>query len=122
MEIEQLVVALDGVPSDSTDPTIDWDHRGDLWSELATRAEEIVSSIVREAFCTAQEWDNRLDCSVKLRNGTIVGEMISLRELSRERLSETADRLRRKLAGEDVQLISEILPPTFIGGPLPNAR
>jgi hypothetical protein len=122
MEMDELVAALVGVPSDSTDPTIDWDHRGDLWTELATKAGELVSSVVPEAWCTAQEWDNRVDCSVKLRNGMIVGEMISLRELSRERLCETADRLRRKLAGEEVQLISEILPPTYIGGPLPKVH
>src|SRR4051812_5994469 len=116
MEIDELSSVLTGVPADSREPSIDWDERGRLWGELAAKAEELLRSIVPDAFCTAQEWDNRLDCAVKLPNARIVGEMISVDELTSERLGQTADRLRRKFAGEPVRLVSEIRSPIYIGG------
>ncbi len=118
MQIEELVAALVSVPSDSSDPAIDWNERSQFWSELAAKADGLITSILPPAFCTAREWDNRIDCAVKQADGMIVGEMISLEELSAERLQETAKRLRRKLGGEHVQLVGEIRPPLYIGGPL----
>jgi len=122
MEIDELALALAGVAPDSRDPEVDWDKRGRLWSELATRAEGLLTSIVPGAFCTAQEWDNRLDYEAKLPDGTFVGEMISLDELTTSRLRETAERLRSRLAGDQVQFVNEIRPPIYIGGPLPKVR
>ena len=113
MTIEELVAQLEGIAPDSSDPTIDWGHRGNLWARLAAEAEDIVSVICARAFCTAQEWDNRLDCSLRLHDGSVIGEMISLSNLTVTRLRETASRLRRRASGEEVNLMNPILPPIF---------
>ena len=121
MLIRELVSQLVGVEPHSTDSTVDWDHRGKLWSQLETRAQEILRKTCPEAWCTAQEWDNRIDCLVRLKNGAIVGEMISLPDVTAARLTETASRLHRP-TGEDIDLIDPILPPAFIGKGSANDR
>ena len=108
MAIDGLAMILAGVGSDSRDPDVDWDERSRLWAELAAKAADRLVAIVPQAFCTAQEWDNRLDCSVRLADGRIVGEMIRVDELTTERLEETAERLGRKHAGETVELVNPL--------------
>ena len=78
------------------------------------RSEDLITKIAPGAFCQQQEWDNRVDCAIKLPSGAVVGEMISLRKLSIKRLEDTADRLRRRLVDEHVLLVDEILPPLLI--------
>ena len=121
MEIEELVLKLIGVDPASDDPSIDWDARGLLWEQLSKKAEEILRKEAVAAFCTAQEWDNRIDCQVKLPNGTIVGEMVELNSLTIERLRETAIRLRYRHAGEPIALVNSILPPLYIGRGRPQS-
>ena len=114
MEIDGIAMILAGVGSDSRDQGVDWDERSRLWAELAANATELLVAIIPEAFCTAQEWDNRLDCVVRLADGATVGEMIRIGELTTEWLEETAERLRRRRAGEPVQLVNPLSPPILI--------
>ena len=120
MEIEELVAALVGVPADSSDPSIDWDHRGHLWSELAKKSEALLKSVAPDAFCTAQEWDNRIDCEVRQPDGSFVAEMIGLKEVNVDRILEAAARLRQRSLGEEVVLVNERAPPIYLGGSLPD--
>jgi hypothetical protein len=120
MEIEQLVAALVGVRPDTCDPAIDWDQRGKLWFTLAKRAEDLIGATLPAAFCTAQEWDNRIDCQLQLADGSVVGEMIGLDGMNIRRLKETAERLRRVNSGEYIELVDPIQSPLYTGGPLPN--
>ncbi len=108
MEIDGIAMILAGVGSDSRDQGVDWDERSRLWAELAANATELLVAIIPEAFCTAQEWDNRLDCEVRLADGATVGEKIRIGELT------TAERLRRRRAGEPVQLVNPLSPPILI--------
>ncbi|HEV2532143.1 hypothetical protein [Phenylobacterium sp.] len=93
---------------------VDWTRIDMLWRQLAAEAERIASSVAPGAFCTAQEWDQRIDCTIKLSDGKIVGEMILLSEVTVQRVEETAERLRRRLAGENVPLMNELWPPIRI--------
>jgi hypothetical protein len=82
--------------------------------EQAEQAEKILRSVAPQAFCTAQEWDGRIDCAVRLADGTFAGEMIVLTELSEARLIATGERLRKKLRGIPVRLVNELRPPVRI--------
>ena len=84
--------------------------------EQAEQAERILASIVPGAFCTAQEWDGRIDCAVRLADGSVAGEMVLLAELSEARIIATGERLQRKLQGMAVQLMNELRPPIRIRG------
>lgn len=121
MEIEELAAALAGVPADSSGPSIDWDHRGSLWTELAEKSEALLKSVAPDAFCTAQEWDNRIDCDIQQPDGSFVAEMIGLEEVNVDRILEAAARLRRRSLGEKAALINERGPPIYLGGP-PDVR
>lgn len=118
MEIEKLVAALAGVPVDSSDPSINWDHRSELWTELAEKSEVLLKSVAPEAMCTAQEWDNRIDCFVRQPDGSVVAEMISLEKIGVDRILEAAGRLRQRSLGEKVDLVNERGLAVYIGGPL----
>jgi hypothetical protein len=81
-------------------------------AEKAARdAERLLSAIIPEAACIPQEWDSRLDCVISLPDGSVVGEMIRLSDLSEERLKATAERLLMRLKGSAVPLVDEIRPP-----------
>ena len=122
MSIRELVSQLVGVAPDSADPAVDWNLRGKLWTRLEREAQETLRKTCPEAWCTAQEWDDRIDCSIRSKNGGIVGEMISLSDVTAARLTETASRLHRSSMGEHVDLIDPILPPVFIGKGSANDR
>jgi hypothetical protein len=122
MEIEELVAALAGVPPDSSDPSIDWGHRGNLWNELAEKSEALLKSVAPDAFCTVQEWDNCIDCVVRQPDGSVVTEMIGLHGLNVDRIVTTAARLRRRSLGEAVELVNERGRSVYLGGPLPDLR
>jgi len=93
---------------------LEWARVDTLWHQAAVEAERIAKSVLPDAFCTAQEWDQRIDCAVKLTDGQIAGEMILLSELTEPRIKETAIRLRRRLAGDDISLVNELRRPILI--------
>lgn len=62
-------------------------------------AERLVSSIAPAAVCTAQGWDNRIDCTIKLADGRVVGEMSACAGVTEQRLRETGNRRRRPRRG-----------------------
>ena len=80
----------------------------------ALEASRILKETLPGAWCVAQEWDNRIDCKVKLRDGRIVGEMVPRRVLTVERLSETAQRLKDFVDNGHGPLVGAILPPKRI--------
>jgi hypothetical protein len=117
-----LVVTLDDLASElrlrsaSHEPQqSDWTRIEELWLGLASEAERIVSSIAATAYCVSQEWDNRLDCMVNLADGSVVGEMVPLSEITGAQLLEVGGRLARKVNGESVRLENELWTPIGIG-------
>lgn len=82
--------------------------------ERAAQAERILSSIAPGAFCTAQEWDSRIDCAIRLADGSIAAEMIALAELSEARIIAAGERLQMKRQGIPVRLENERRPPIRI--------
>lgn len=84
--------------------------------QQAEQAERILASIAPGAFCTAQEWDDRIDCAIKLADGSIAAEMVPLAELSEARIIATGERLQKKMQGIEVQLVNEVPPPIRIRG------
>ena len=82
--------------------------------ERAAQARRILASIVPGAFCTAQEWAGRMDCVIRLEDGSVAGETIPLGELTEARLIATGERLQKKLHGLPVQLVNELRPPIRI--------
>ena len=87
--------------------------------DAAAQAEAILSAIAPGAVCVAQEWDNRVDCVIRLPDGTVVGEMVSAGDLSEARIRATGERLRQRAAGQDVPLVNELRQPIRI---LPRAE
>ncbi|MGE5145621.1 MAG: hypothetical protein ACM3N5_02675 [Candidatus Eiseniibacteriota bacterium] len=80
--------------------------------EVAEQAERLLRSLVPNAHCTAQEWDNRIDCMAWLPSGKeVVGEMISINDVTEERIRETAERLKKRQLGIDVPLVNELWEP-----------
>lgn len=100
----------------------EWDEADRLLEDLVHASNVIVSSICTGAFCTPQEWDQRIDCEIKLPDGSFVGEMISLSKISETRLQETAERLRRLVAGEAVSLVDALRGPTAIIQAKPHGK
>ncbi len=86
---------------------------GKTVKEAAERAALILSSIIPDAHCVAQEWDNRIDCFI-VSDGKVIGEMILLAEITETRIRETADRLRRRREGIAVPLINSMGNPIRI--------
>jgi len=82
--------------------------------EIAERAERILSAVAAGAYCVPQEWDRRIDCVIKLPNGSVVGEMISLDNADEKRIREAGERLRQRWLGVDVELQDELKPPIRI--------
>jgi hypothetical protein len=80
--------------------------------EVATQAEKVLlSSITGEAFCVAQEWAQRVDCWVRLPDGSLIGETIAVGALTESRVRETANRLQKRVEGLPIPLVDEIAPP-----------
>ncbi len=122
MTLLELAHALAEFATDSDQPPREgWDEHTRRWATLVALAEKELQAVAPAAFCTAQEWDNRIDCAITTEEG-VVGEMLALTELSVERLHQAGLRLSRKAAGEVVELVTPLQPPLYIGGPLTNVR
>jgi hypothetical protein len=61
--------------------------------EIAEKAQIILASYVSDAHCVPQEWDNRIDCVVRLPSGDVVGETVPLAEAAPSRIQEAGERL-----------------------------
>jgi hypothetical protein len=85
-----------------------------LDAALETLVGEILVSIVEGAFCTVQEWDNRIDCCLKLDDGTIVGEMVSLSGLNAQVIQAVGARLKLRRSDVSFKLQNELSPPVRI--------
>lgn len=83
-------------------------------TELARRAEAILSAIIPGAVCVAQEWDERIDCIATTPAGTVVGEMIRAADFGDDRIRETAARLAARLRDEAAPLVDELVSPMLI--------
>lgn len=114
MTFEQYAAELSKVGPEETNPDVDWKKITRLWVQIERKAERLVSSIAPGAFCTAQEWDHRIDCVLKLDDGSVVGEMVSLSDVTEQRLREAGDRLRRRAEGENIALENELRPPALL--------
>jgi len=86
---------------------------GKTVEEAAERAAGILSSIIPDAHCVAQEYDNRIDCFI-VSDGKTIGEMILLSEVTERRIRETAERLRQRRAGIAVSLVNPLWDPIRI--------
>ena len=88
---------------------------GDYPEETAW-AERLLNSIVPGAACVGQEWDSsRVDCCLKLPDGTVVGDlMVALSDLTESRIRATGERLRQRAEGIDVPLVNELQAPILI--------
>jgi hypothetical protein len=117
MQIETLAAEILDIAERSA--RVDWDRYDALWNKLTLMVEMLLNTQVAGAFCVAQDWDNRLDCSVQLPDGSIVGERVGLRGMTADRLNETAIRLGRYRAGDPVELVNPIRPPLYIGSGRP---
>lgn len=84
------------------------------FDEIAKRAQVTLSAIVPGVRCVPQEWDGRIDCFIKMPDGSLAGEMILVERLSEEQLSAVADRLKRRASGDATPLINEIRRPARI--------
>ena len=115
MSFAEIVAELTAVPMD--DPNrwaTDGERLAGLWSMLAEQVDSILTQVAANSFCIAQEWDHRVDCLVRLPDGKIAGEMVSLKDLTEERLRQTGERLRRRAAGDDVELVNALWGPIRI--------
>jgi hypothetical protein len=82
--------------------------------EISEQAQKIVNMIASDIWCQAQEWDDRIDCMIKLPDGSLTGEMIGLTEATEARFREAAERLLKRQQGIDVPLHNELRPPILI--------
>jgi len=82
--------------------------------QAAAQAEKLLGTIAPGALCVAQEWDARVDCILKLPDGTVVGEMIAASDLTASRVREAGERLRQRAEGKDVPLVNELRGPVTI--------
>ena len=82
--------------------------------EVAARAEGLLKAITPGAICVAQAWDGRIDCIIRLPDGTVVGEMVPLAEVTDSRIRATGERLSQRVSGRNVRLINELRPPVRI--------
>ena len=82
--------------------------------EISEQAEGILKSVAPTACCQAQEWDSRIDCLIKLRDGSVAAEMIRLSEATEQRIREAGERLEKRRLGIPVILKEELMPPMTI--------
>jgi hypothetical protein len=67
--------------------------------EIAEQAKRILAAVAPDAWCQAQEWDNRIDCGIWLPDGTVVAEMIPLREATEPRIRGAGESLLKRRMG-----------------------
>jgi hypothetical protein len=82
--------------------------------EAAAEAQTLLSRLAHGAVCVAQEWNDRIDCLLKLPDGSVVGEMVPVSELTESRIREAGERLRQRGEGIEVPLVNELHPPVRI--------
>jgi len=82
--------------------------------ERAAQAEKLLNAIAPGAVCVAQEWDDRVDCVIRLPDGNVVGEMVAVSDLTESRVRATGERLRLRAAGQEVPLVNELRQPIKI--------
>ena len=114
MNLAEIIAELTAVPADDPRWRSDGERLDGLWSMLAEEVDSILADVSASSYCVAQAWDHRVDCHVRLPDGTVVGEMISLKDLTEDRLRQTGNRLRRKAAGDDVELVNALWRPLGI--------
>jgi len=115
MSLAEIIAELIAVPVDDPNRWArDGERLGGLWSTLTEQAESILTRVAANSFCIAQEWDHRVDCLVRLPDGKITGEMVSLNDLTEDRLRQTGERLRKKAAGDDIELVNALRGPIRI--------
>lgn len=115
MTFEEYAVELLKVDPEGSSGAIDWTTVDRLWLELVNKAELLISSIAPGAHCTAQEWDRRIDCTIKLSETSVIGERVHLTKMTEQRLTETAKRLQQRAQGDSIPLVDELRPPLLIG-------
>jgi hypothetical protein len=82
--------------------------------EVAEQAQRLLRSAAPDAWCQAQEWDSRIDCEIKLSDGSVVGEMVLLSEATEARIRAAGERLMKRKMGIPVALQHELKPPIMI--------
>ena len=82
--------------------------------EVAEKAEAILKTVAPTAYAAAQEWDDRIDCLIRLPDGSVVGEMVSLGEATEGRIREAGERIQKKFLGISVLLRDELWAPIRI--------
>ena len=82
--------------------------------QAAAEAEELLSRVAPGAVCVPQVWDNRIDCLLKLPDGSVVGEMVAVGELTANRIREAGERLRQRAEGIEVPLADKLQQPIRI--------
>jgi hypothetical protein len=82
--------------------------------EIAEQAERILASVASDTWCVAQEWDGRIDCGIKMPDGSIAAEMILLSSATEARIKEAGERLLKRQQGIDVVLLNELPPPILL--------
>ncbi len=82
--------------------------------EAAAKAQQLLATIAPGAVCVPQAWDRRVDCILRLPDGSFIGEMVSVGELTEERIRATGERLRKRGEGIDVPLVNELQSPIKI--------
>jgi hypothetical protein len=90
------------------------DGRRSFEVALERLVEEIMHPIAKDALCTVQEWDGRVDCTVWLSDGRFFGEMVGLSELNNESIRAVAMRLKLRQEDSGAPLHNEIMPPIRI--------
>jgi hypothetical protein len=50
----------------------------DFVERAAAKGQRVLRKIVQNALCGPQQWDNLVDCSIRLPDGTVTGEMIAV--------------------------------------------
>lgn len=108
MALTDLVQELTATRFEDQDRATEGEQLALAWSELTDEAEIILRQVVADAYCVAQEWDQRLDCLIRSPDGEPIGEMIGLGELTAERLGQTGERLRRWVAGDEIKLVNPV--------------
>jgi hypothetical protein len=82
--------------------------------EVAAQAQRLLASVAPGAWCQTQEWDSRIDCEIKLPDGSVVGEMVLLSEATEARIRAAGERLMKRKIGIPVALQDELKPPILL--------
>jgi len=82
--------------------------------EVAAQAQTLLASVAAGAVCVPQDWDRRIDCVLKLADGSVIGEMVGLDEVTERRIRATGERLQKRADGIEVPLVNELQSPVRI--------